>query len=247
MRDGRRPNEADGKLSSLGRADPSGSAGGSPGTRRHRTGRQLGPPAQPAVQPGTPRPCCPGHSSRTHEPANATPNLGEDSGTAVDGDWGGGGGGGGGRTVRSSNTDPQALGGGPHAAWQRVHGQADSRGRSRGHWLGRREGLPSSLSQTQRFGPQARPSAGPRITRAHTHGTQWGSHPRAPLTSCCASGKQITSVDTQDSTCCQFTSRVSRTSCKQSTSSSGLRITKSCNQSVRAGPSPPSPSASDTT
>ena len=95
MRDGRRPNEADGKLSSLGRADPSGSAGGSPGTRRHRTGRQLGPPAQPAVQPGTPRPCCPGHSSRTHEPANATPNLGEDSGTAVDGDWGGGGGGGG--------------------------------------------------------------------------------------------------------------------------------------------------------
>lgn len=225
MRDGRRLNEADGNLSSLGRADPSGSAGGSPGTRRHRTGRQLGPPAQPAVQPGTPRPCCPGHSSRTHESANATPNLGENSGTAVDGDWGGGAGAG--RTVPSPNTDPQALGGGPHAAEQRVHGQADSRGRSRGQRLGRQEGLPSSLSQTQRFRLQARPNAGPRITRTRTHGTQRGSHPRAPLTSCCASGKQITSVDTQDSTCCQFTSCVSRTSCKWPTSSSGLRITKS--------------------
>lgn len=49
----------------------------------------------------------------------------------------------------------------------------------------------------------------------------------------------MTSVDTQDSTCLQFTSCVSRTSCKWPTSSSGLRITKSWKQRVKAGPSPP--------
>ena len=56
----------------------------------------------------------------------------------------------------------------------------------------------------------------------------------------------MTSVDTQDSTCLQFTSCVSRTSCKWPTSSSGLRITKSWKQSQR-WTFTSSHSASDTT
>lgn len=51
-------------------------------------------------------------------------------------------------------------------------------------------------------------------------------HP-VPLTSCSAFTWQITSVDTQESTCCQFTSWVSRTCCKWDSSSSALKATNS--------------------
>lgn len=81
-----------------------------------------------------------------------------------------------------------------------------------------------------------------QIPRAHAQQQGGGGTcEHLPLTSCCASGKQTTSVDTQDSTCCQLTSCISRTSCKRPTDSSGPSVTKTWNNSPSSFQNPSTP------